>query len=98
MNKLTTIESHFLQQQKLYPEVNHEVTDLLHDVALAAKLVRREVVRAGLVDILGLAGSTHVHVVSMDGQLDVLQGMKANGTVIADTGYNLFAAAWYMTD
>ncbi|AOS82983.1 fructose-bisphosphatase [Chlorobaculum limnaeum] len=60
MNKLTTIESHFLQQQKLYPEVNHEVTDLLHDVAFAAKLVRREVVRAGLADILGLAGTTNV--------------------------------------
>ena len=60
MNKLTTIESHFLQQQKLYPEVNSEVTDLLNDVAFAAKLVRREVVRAGLADILGLAGSTNV--------------------------------------
>jgi fructose-1,6-bisphosphatase I len=60
MNKLITIESHFLQQQKLYPEVNAEVTDLLNDVAFAAKLVRREVVRAGLGDILGLAGTTNV--------------------------------------
>jgi fructose-1,6-bisphosphatase I len=60
MNKLTTIESHFLKQQQLYPEVNSEVTDLLNDVAFAAKLVRREVVRAGLADILGLAGSTNV--------------------------------------
>ncbi len=60
MNKLTTIESHFLQQQKLYPEVNAEVTDLLHDVALAAKLVRQKVIRAGLSDILGMAGTTNV--------------------------------------
>jgi fructose-1,6-bisphosphatase I len=60
MNKLITIESHFLKQQKLYPEVNAEVTDLLNDVAFAAKLVRREVVRAGLGDILGLAGTTNV--------------------------------------
>jgi fructose-1,6-bisphosphatase I len=60
MNQLTTIESHFLQQQKLYPEVNAEVTDLLNDVAFAAKLVRNKVVRAGLADILGLAGSTNV--------------------------------------
>lgn len=60
MHRLITIESHFLQQQKLYPEVNAEVTDLLHDVAFAAKLVRREVVRAGLADILGLAGTTNV--------------------------------------
>lgn len=60
MHRLITIESHFLQQQKLYPEVNAEVTDLLNDVAFAAKLVRREVVRAGLADILGLAGTTNV--------------------------------------
>ncbi|NTW51173.1 MAG: class 1 fructose-bisphosphatase [Chlorobiaceae bacterium] len=60
MTKLITIESHFLNQQKLYPEVNSEVTDLLNDVAFAAKLVRREVVRAGLGDILGLAGTTNV--------------------------------------
>jgi fructose-1,6-bisphosphatase I len=60
MHKLTTIERHFIQQQKLYPEVNAEVTDLLNDVALAAKLVRREVVRAGLADILGLVGTTNV--------------------------------------
>ncbi|NTU90866.1 MAG: class 1 fructose-bisphosphatase [Chlorobiaceae bacterium] len=60
MNKITSIESHFLQQQKLYPEVNGEVTDLLSDVAFAAKLVRREVVRAGLADILGLVGTTNV--------------------------------------
>ncbi|HWR00695.1 MAG TPA: class 1 fructose-bisphosphatase [Chlorobaculum sp.] len=60
MNKLITIESHFLNQQKLYPEVNSEVTDLLNDVAFAAKLVRREVVRAGLGDILGLTGSTNI--------------------------------------
>lgn len=60
MTKLTTIERHFLKQQQLYPEVNTEVIDLLNDVAFASKLVRREVVRAGLADILGLAGTTNV--------------------------------------
>lgn len=43
------------------------------------------------------AGS-NAKIVSMDAYLDVLQGMKANGQVVADTGYNLFAAGWYMTD
>lgn len=37
-------------------------------------------------------------VVSMDAFLDSLQGMKAGGPLVADTGYNLFAAGWYMTD
>ena len=44
------------------------------------------------------AGSTNVKIVSMDAYLDVLQGMKANGQVVSDFGYNLFAAGWYMTD
>jgi len=60
MSKLITIERHILEQQKNFPEATGELTDLLSDVAFAAKLVRREVVRAGLVDILGFAGSTNV--------------------------------------
>lgn len=57
---LVTIERHILEQQKFFPEASGELTDLLTDVAFAAKLVRREVVRAGLVDILGFAGTTNV--------------------------------------
>ncbi|MEI6638483.1 MAG: class 1 fructose-bisphosphatase [Chlorobium sp.] len=60
MSNLITIERHILEQQRLFPEAHGELTDLLNDVAFAAKLVRREVVRAGLVDILGFAGSTNV--------------------------------------
>jgi len=44
------------------------------------------------------AGRDNVKIVSMDAYLDVLQGMKANGQVIADFGYNLFASSWYMAD
>ncbi|MCG8344572.1 MAG: class 1 fructose-bisphosphatase [Chlorobiales bacterium] len=60
MNKLITIERHFVEEQKRNPHATGELTDLLYDVAFAAKLVRREVVRAGLVDILGMAGTTNV--------------------------------------
>ena len=60
MSNLITIERHILEQQKFVPEAHGELTDLLNDVAFAAKLVRREVVRAGLVDILGLTGDTNV--------------------------------------
>ncbi|MBZ4220454.1 MAG: class 1 fructose-bisphosphatase [Chlorobium sp.] len=60
MGNLITIERHILEQQKFFPEAHGELTDLLNDVAFAAKLVRKEVVRAGLVDILGLTGSTNV--------------------------------------
>ncbi len=60
MSNLITIERHILEQQKFFPEAHGELTDLLNDVAFAAKLVRKEVVRAGLVDILGFTGSTNV--------------------------------------
>ena len=60
MSNLITIERHILEQQKFFPEAHGELTDLLNDVAFAAKLVRKEVVRAGLVDILGLTGETNV--------------------------------------
>jgi fructose-1,6-bisphosphatase I len=60
MSNLITIERHILEQQKFFPEAHGELTDLLNDVAFAAKLVRKEVVRAGLVDILGFTGNTNV--------------------------------------
>ena len=60
MSNLITIERHILEQQKFFPEAHGELTDLLNDVAFAAKLVRKEVVRAGLVDILGYTGTTNV--------------------------------------
>ncbi len=60
MNKLITIERHFVEEQKRHPQATGELTDLLYDVAFAAKLVRREVVRAGLADILGMTGTTNV--------------------------------------
>lgn len=60
MNNLITIERHFLEQQKQHPGASGSLTAVLNDVAFASKLVRREVVRAGLADILGMAGTTNV--------------------------------------
>ncbi|ACF14715.1 Inositol phosphatase/fructose-16-bisphosphatase [Chloroherpeton thalassium ATCC 35110] len=60
MGDLITIERHVLESQKDHPGATGEFTKLLYDVAFAAKLVYRHVVRAGLVDILGSAGSTNV--------------------------------------
>jgi ribose transport system substrate-binding protein len=44
------------------------------------------------------AGRTDVKIVSGDGYLDVLQGMKAKKQVIADTAFNVFATGWYAAD
>lgn len=44
----------------MHPEATGEFTNLLYDIGLAAKVIGREVNRAGLVDILGLTGQENV--------------------------------------
>jgi fructose-1,6-bisphosphatase I len=60
LNKLVTIDQHILDRQKLHPEATGEFSNLLYDIALAAKIIGREVRRAGLIDILGLTGQENV--------------------------------------
>ncbi len=58
--KLMTIERHIIDQQKRFPKATGEFSALLYDMAFAAKVISREVRRAGLVDILGFTGSENV--------------------------------------
>lgn len=58
--EIITIERHILEQQRRFPEATGEFTNLLYDIALAAKIIFREVSKAGLVEILGLAGEVNV--------------------------------------
>ncbi|HPQ39493.1 MAG TPA: class 1 fructose-bisphosphatase [bacterium] len=61
MNKtVMSLERHFLDQQRRYPEARGDFTKLLTEIAFAAKIVSREVNRAGLAGILGQAGRTNV--------------------------------------
>ncbi|MFO7652294.1 MAG: class 1 fructose-bisphosphatase [Candidatus Krumholzibacteriia bacterium] len=57
---LQTVESHILQMQRLHPAASGDFTGLLNDITFAAKIVTREVRKAGLVDILGGTGSRNV--------------------------------------
>ncbi|MBN1317105.1 MAG: class 1 fructose-bisphosphatase [Anaerolineales bacterium] len=57
---LITIEQHILDRQSMHPEATGEFTHLLYDIALAAKVVGREVNRAGLVNILGYTGKDNI--------------------------------------
>ena len=59
--RAVTLSQFILQQERISPGATGEFTTLLHDIELAAKLINREVVRAGLVDILGYTGSENVH-------------------------------------
>ena len=59
--KLTTIERHILNSQVHHPDATGRLTNLLYDIALAAKLIARETTRAGIADILGALESENVH-------------------------------------
>ena len=58
-SKIVTIERHTLQQQQFRPGATGALTQLLNDVAASAKIISREVRRAGLGDILGDDGSVN---------------------------------------
>lgn len=51
--KFMTLERFINEQEGMHPGATGEFTGLLHDLSLAAKLVWREVSKAGLVNILG---------------------------------------------
>jgi fructose-1,6-bisphosphatase I len=51
--KFMTLERFINEQERLYPSATGAFSGLLHDLSLAAKLVWREVSKAGLVNILG---------------------------------------------
>jgi fructose-1,6-bisphosphatase I len=60
-SSVVTIERHIIEQERKYPEATGAFSNILYDIALAAKIISREVNKAGLVDILGAAGTTNVH-------------------------------------
>jgi len=51
--KFMTLERHIIEGQRLHPDATGEFSGLLRGLSLAAKLVWREVTKAGLVNILG---------------------------------------------
>lgn len=57
---VVTIERYIIEQEKLYPEATGELSGILYDVCLAAKMISSKVRRAGLVDILGALDSRNV--------------------------------------
>ncbi len=55
-----TLDEFIIQKQTDLPYAKGELSRLLRDIGLAAKIVNREVNKAGLVDILGTSGTTNV--------------------------------------
>ena len=98
----TTIERFILDQEDRYPEATGELSNLLYDIALAAKMIAAAIRRAGLVDILGSAGllSEDSEGAPVGGEMEQLlrhaiMGMIGGGTseiqrnVIAQRGLDL---------
>jgi len=55
-----TLGQFIIERQSDFPYAKGELSRLLRDLAIAAKIVNREINKAGLVDILGEAGTTNV--------------------------------------
>jgi fructose-1,6-bisphosphatase I len=58
--KVLTLDEFTIQQLRDFPQATGELSSLLRDMGLAAKRVNVEVNKAGLVDILGDAGSVNI--------------------------------------
>ena len=61
MNRIVTLDEFIIQRQKDFSYASGELTGLLRDIGVAAKIVNREVNKAGLVNILGVEGSENSH-------------------------------------
>jgi fructose-1,6-bisphosphatase I len=59
--KIITIDRYIFDQQMVYhPQATGELTNLLYDIGLAAKIIASRTTRAGLAEILGSAGEINV--------------------------------------
>lgn len=59
MNKIVTLDEFIIKRQQDFEFATGELTGLLRDIGVAAKIINREVNKAGLVNILGVAGTAN---------------------------------------
>jgi fructose-1,6-bisphosphatase I len=57
---VVTIERHIIESERQHPDARGAFSNILYDIALAAKIIQREVRKAGLADILGRTGEVNV--------------------------------------
>lgn len=60
ITKGITLDEFIINKEKDYPNASGNLSKLLRDIGVAAKVINREVNKAGLVDILGAAGLVNV--------------------------------------
>lgn len=59
-NQVTTLSQYIVEEQHKYPDATGDLSRIFRDIKLAAKIVNRDVRKAGLVDILGAHGTINV--------------------------------------
>lgn len=59
--KLVTLDEYIIQAQNKFPGATGELSQLLRDIGLAAKIISREVNKAGITNLLGVDGSKNIH-------------------------------------
>ena len=71
----TTLDRFIMRKEKDFPYATGELSQLLRDIALASKIVNREINRAGLMDISGAYGSQNVQGEEQQ-KLDVIANIR----------------------
>lgn len=87
---VVTIDRYIIEQERLHPEATGELSGILYDIALAAKMIANKVRNAGLADILGATEELNVQ-----GEIQQKLDVFANETIIKalDHGGRLCAMA-----
>ncbi len=78
VREIMTIDRFISERQQTHPGATGELSNLLYDIVLAAKLIAREVNSAGLGEILGLAGG-----INIQGEQQKKLDVFANDTLVA---------------
>jgi fructose-1,6-bisphosphatase I len=76
-NKLITMDEFTIHETRKFPQATGELSSLLRDIGLAGKIVNKQVLKAGLVDILGKHGATNIQ-----GEEQMKLDVYANETLI----------------
>ena len=87
---VVTIERFIIEEERLHPEATGELSGVLYDLALAAKMIANKVRSAGLADILGSADTENVQ-----GEVQQKLDVMANEIIVKamDHGGRLCAMA-----
>ena len=87
---VVTIERFIIEEERLHPEATGELSGILYDLALAAKMIANKVRSAGLADILGSADTENIQ-----GEVQQKLDVMANEIIVKamDHGGRLCAMA-----